>query len=110
MQLSRVLAHDLAKLNGELLAALPPVPVAGLEGPVARFALSGDGSALTLLLPDDLTAAELALVDQTLAAHDPTPLPPTLGSLDAVLAALDGATTLVGVKTALRTYFLSLRD
>lgn len=71
MLLQYVHAHRLDKLNDELLTALPglqPVPD-GQGGRVAVMTLSGDGTALTLWVPDDtIESAVRAVVD----AHDPT--------------------------------------
>lgn len=67
--------HHLSTIHDELIAAVPALaPEVGADGRrVARASVSGDGSTLTLRVPDDTDeAAVLAVVE----AHDPTPPPP----------------------------------
>lgn len=63
--------HLLTKLHGELLAAVPALVPA--PGEPARLLIWGDGTTLTLTVPDDADEQAIAAV---VAAHDPTPPPP----------------------------------
>jgi hypothetical protein len=63
--------HRLAKLAGELAAAVPALrPSVSADGVLtANMLLSGDGQALALVVPDSVPEATVAAV---VAAHDPT--------------------------------------
>ena len=69
-------AHNLSRLHGDLVAAIPalagPVGADGLRQAV--MALSGDGQTVTMSVPDD---TDETAVQAVLAAHVPEPLPIT---------------------------------
>lgn len=73
----------------------------GAPGPTAVFAISGDGTTITVSVPDGSDENAIAAV---VAAHDPTP-PPEPPDPDKVFyVALNSATTVTQVRTLLRTW------
>lgn len=91
--------HHPDKLHDELLAAVPTLqPVGEGDEREAVMIVSGDGSTLTLGVPDGVDEAEVRAVVE---AHDPAP-PPAPPDPDAELAAaIEAATDVEELKAAL---------
>jgi hypothetical protein len=101
-------AHHLGKLHDELLAAIPALqPTGAGEERRAVMSVSGDGSTLSLGVPDDADEAAIAAV---VAAHDPTPPAPPPDPNTELTAAIAAVDTTGIVDPAAKAAVEALRD